>query len=85
MVGWLATAACFVDALPAPAWVTRDSCMQVVKERLLCHTVVGSKAGKAQIMQMDVTCEFVDPVLQVSTREIAFQVEKVSLRIASWH
>ncbi|XP_040433979.1 hydrocephalus-inducing protein homolog, partial [Falco naumanni] len=60
-----------------------SSTPQVVKERLLCHAVVGSKAGKAQIMQMDVTCEFVDPVLQVSTREIAFRVEKLPSDVLS--
>ncbi|NXA22511.1 HYDIN protein, partial [Ibidorhyncha struthersii] len=49
---------------------------QVVKERLLCHAIVGSKARKAQIMQVDVTCEFVAPVLHISTKEIAFRVEK---------
>lgn len=64
--------------------MTCDSCPQVVKERLLCHAIVGSKAGKAQIMQVDVTCEFIAPVLQMSAREIAFRVEKVSLGIPSW-
>ncbi|NXA41620.1 HYDIN protein, partial [Eudromia elegans] len=49
---------------------------QVVKERLLCHAVVGSKAGKKRIMQVDVTCEFIAPVLRISSREIAFRVEK---------
>ncbi|KFQ76081.1 Hydrocephalus-inducing protein, partial [Phaethon lepturus] len=53
-----------------------SSTPQVVTERLLCHAVVGSKAGKAQIMQVDVTCEFVAPVLHMSSREIAFRVEK---------
>ncbi|KAM6409238.1 hydrocephalus-inducing protein homolog [Rhynochetos jubatus] len=53
-----------------------SSTPQVVKERLLCHAVVGSKAGKAQIMQVDVTCEFVAPILQMSSREITFRVEK---------
>ncbi|XP_059691010.1 hydrocephalus-inducing protein homolog [Gavia stellata] len=38
--------------------------------------MVGSKAGKAQIMQVDVTCEFVAPILQISCREITFRVEK---------
>lgn len=59
--------------------------MQVVKERLLCHAIVGSRAGKAQIMQVDVTCEFIAPILQMSSREITFRVEKVSLWIASWY
>ncbi|XP_074007853.1 hydrocephalus-inducing protein homolog [Numenius arquata] len=53
-----------------------SSTPQVVKERLLCHAIIGSKAGKTQIMQVDVTCEFVAPVLQMSSREIAFRVEK---------
>ncbi|XP_074738457.1 hydrocephalus-inducing protein homolog [Strix uralensis] len=53
-----------------------SSTPQVVKERLLCHAVVGSKAGKAQIKQVDVTCEFIAPVLQMSSREITFRVEK---------
>ncbi|XP_074708613.1 hydrocephalus-inducing protein homolog [Strix uralensis] len=53
-----------------------SSTPQVVKEQLLCHAVVGSKAGKAQIMQVDVTCEFIAPVLQMSSREITFRVEK---------
>ncbi|XP_059682609.1 hydrocephalus-inducing protein homolog [Gavia stellata] len=53
-----------------------SSTPQVVKERLLCHAMVGSKAGKAQIMQVDVTCEFVVPVVQLSSREVTFRVEK---------
>ncbi|OXB74069.1 UNVERIFIED_CONTAM: hypothetical protein H355_003132 [Colinus virginianus] len=53
-----------------------SSTPRVVTERLLCHAIIGSKAGKTQIMQVDVTCEFVAPVLQISTREITFRVEK---------
>ncbi|XP_053944033.1 hydrocephalus-inducing protein homolog [Cuculus canorus] len=53
-----------------------SSTPEVVKERLLCHAVVGSKAGKVQIMQVDVTCEFIAPVLQVSSREVTFRVVK---------
>ncbi|XP_042653703.1 LOW QUALITY PROTEIN: hydrocephalus-inducing protein homolog [Tyto alba] len=53
-----------------------SSTPQVAKERLLCHAIVGSKAGKVQIMQVDVTCEFVAPILQMSSREITFRTEK---------
>ncbi|XP_065590287.1 hydrocephalus-inducing protein homolog [Cyrtonyx montezumae] len=53
-----------------------SSTPRVVTERLLCHAILGSKAGKTQIMQVDVTCEFVAPVLQISTREITFRAEK---------
>ncbi|XP_069724910.1 hydrocephalus-inducing protein homolog [Phaenicophaeus curvirostris] len=52
-----------------------SSTPQVVKERLQCHAVVGGKAEKAQIMQVDVTCEFIAPILQVSSREIIFRTE----------
>ncbi|XP_075289597.1 hydrocephalus-inducing protein homolog isoform X3 [Opisthocomus hoazin] len=53
-----------------------SSTPQVVTERLLCHAMVGSEARKRQIMQVDVTCEFIDPLLQMSSREITFRVEK---------
>lgn len=79
MARWLTNA---VPCLCPP--VMRDSRVQVVTERLLCHAIIGNKAGKAQIMQVDVTCEFVAPVLQFSSREITFRVEKVSLWIAPW-
>uniref|UniRef100_A0A8C9LFZ1 HYDIN n=1 Tax=Pavo cristatus TaxID=9049 RepID=A0A8C9LFZ1_PAVCR len=53
-----------------------SSTPRVVTERLLCHAIIGNKAGKTQIMQVDVTCEFIAPVLQLSSREITFRVEK---------
>uniref|UniRef100_A0A8C3Q1J6 HYDIN protein n=1 Tax=Chrysolophus pictus TaxID=9089 RepID=A0A8C3Q1J6_CHRPC len=53
-----------------------SSTPRVVTERLLCHAIIGSKAGKTQIMQVDITCEFIAPVLQLSSREITFRVEK---------
>ncbi|XP_061217731.1 hydrocephalus-inducing protein homolog isoform X3 [Neopsephotus bourkii] len=53
-----------------------SSTPRVVKERLLCYAVVGNTAGKTLIMKTDVMCEFIDPILQMSTREITFHVEK---------
>ncbi|XP_068267686.1 LOW QUALITY PROTEIN: hydrocephalus-inducing protein homolog [Nyctibius grandis] len=56
-----------------------SSTVQVVKERLLCHAGVGTKPssqGKEKIIEVDITCEFVAPVLRMSSREITFQVEK---------
>ncbi|XP_015729352.1 hydrocephalus-inducing protein homolog isoform X2 [Coturnix japonica] len=53
-----------------------SSTPRVVTERLLCHAIIGSKIVKTQIMQVDVTCEFIAPVLQLSSREITFRVEK---------
>lgn len=50
----------------------------MVKERLLCHAIIGKQSGKQRIMAVDVTCEFIAPVLQASSSQITFQVEKVS-------
>ncbi|KAM9508694.1 hydrocephalus-inducing protein-like isoform 3-T3 [Guaruba guarouba] len=58
--------------------VLEGSCRtpQVVKEKLLCHAIVDNEGVKNLIMQVDVTCEFIAPALQISTREITFRVEK---------
>ncbi|XP_038004429.1 hydrocephalus-inducing protein homolog, partial [Motacilla alba alba] len=53
-----------------------SSTVQVVKERLLCQAVVGKETTKKQIMQMDVICNFICPVVQMSSRAITFRVEK---------
>ncbi|KAJ7312066.1 hypothetical protein JRQ81_006401 [Phrynocephalus forsythii] len=49
---------------------------KVVKERLVCHAIIGKQPGKQRIMTVDVTCEFIAPVLQMSCREVTFRVEK---------
>lgn len=51
---------------------------QVVKERLICHAIIGKQSGKERIMKVDVTCEFIAPILHLSSREITFRVEKVN-------
>ncbi|XP_065519848.1 hydrocephalus-inducing protein-like [Lathamus discolor] len=58
--------------------VLKGSCStpQVVKEKLLCHAIVGKEGVKNLIVQVDVTCEFIAPALQISNREITFRVEK---------
>ncbi|XP_041268409.1 hydrocephalus-inducing protein homolog, partial [Onychostruthus taczanowskii] len=53
-----------------------SSTAQEVKERLLCHAVVGKDIAKKQIMQVDVICNFICPALQMSSRAITFHVEK---------
>ncbi|XP_039554354.1 hydrocephalus-inducing protein-like, partial [Passer montanus] len=53
-----------------------SSTAQEVKERLLCHALVGKEITKKQIMQVDVTCNFICPVLQMSSRAITFCVVK---------
>ncbi|TRZ17353.1 hypothetical protein HGM15179_009768 [Zosterops borbonicus] len=53
-----------------------SSTVQEVKERLLCHARVGKETEKKQIMQVDVTCKFIRPVVQISSRAITFRVVK---------
>ncbi|XP_060537492.1 hydrocephalus-inducing protein homolog isoform X5 [Pantherophis guttatus] len=49
---------------------------KLVKERLLCHAIIGKQSGKECIMKIDVTCEFIAPVLQISSKAVTFRVEK---------
>ncbi|XP_053255366.1 hydrocephalus-inducing protein homolog [Podarcis raffonei] len=49
---------------------------KVVKERLLCHAIIGKQSGKELIMKVDVICEFIAPILHIFPKEITFQVEK---------
>ncbi|XP_025031084.1 hydrocephalus-inducing protein-like [Python bivittatus] len=63
---------------------------KLVKERLLCHAIIGKQSGKECILKVDVTCEFIAPILQISSRAVTFRVEKVSvwiLRLPAdiWH
>ncbi|XP_064015890.1 LOW QUALITY PROTEIN: hydrocephalus-inducing protein homolog [Pogoniulus pusillus] len=53
-----------------------SSTPQVVREQLLCQAVVGREARKTQVMQVDISCQFIDPALQVSPTAVTFQVEK---------
>ncbi|NWS21903.1 HYDIN protein, partial [Pachyramphus minor] len=50
-----------------------SSTPQKVKERLLCHAIVGREKRKKQIMQVDISCEFIFPLVQISSRAIMFR------------
>ncbi|XP_064242899.1 hydrocephalus-inducing protein homolog isoform X1 [Passer domesticus] len=63
----------------------RSSTAQEVKERLLCHALVGKERTKKQIMQVDVTCNFICPVLQMSSRAITFCVVKEPSDVLTQH
>ncbi|KAJ8247378.1 hypothetical protein GJAV_G00245700 [Gymnothorax javanicus] len=49
---------------------------KLVQERLVCQAIVGQQSGKDRIMVVDVRCHFVSPVLDLSTQELCFYVEK---------
>lgn len=66
-------------------WLTSESCMQEVRERLQCYAMGAKEKAEKLIMEVDVTCKFICPFVKMSSRAITFRVEKVSLQIASWH
>nr|XP_006823299.1 PREDICTED: hydrocephalus-inducing protein homolog [Saccoglossus kowalevskii] len=49
---------------------------KVVKERMVCHAIIGRASGKERIMKTDINVEFITPLLEFSTKQIAFRVEK---------
>ncbi|MGH0142284.1 UNVERIFIED_CONTAM: hypothetical protein FKN15_002866 [Acipenser sinensis] len=49
---------------------------KVVKETLICQAIIGKQSGKERIMKVDVTCEFIAPVLDISNKQLSFYVEK---------
>ena len=48
-----------------------------VSERLLCHAILGRQGGKELIMAVDVSTEFISPLLDFSTKSVFFRVDKV--------
>ncbi|KAK6174452.1 hypothetical protein SNE40_017727 [Patella caerulea] len=50
---------------------------QCVKERLLCHGILGRQGGKELIMKVDVISDFISPLLEFSTKSVFFRVDKL--------
>lgn len=48
-----------------------------MKERLLCHAIIGRQGGKELIMKIDVSSDFISPLLEFSTKSVYFRVDKV--------
>lgn len=53
-------------------------CVQKVKEKLVCHAIVGAQKGKSLLMSVNIICEFIAPLIQLSTRQLIYRLEKVS-------
>ncbi|XP_068025997.1 hydrocephalus-inducing protein-like [Melanerpes formicivorus] len=53
-----------------------SSTPQAVREQLLCQAAVGGEARRRQILQVELSCQFVAPALQMSSTAISFHVEK---------
>ena len=48
-----------------------------MKEKLLCHAIIGRSGGKELVKKVKIICEFINPLLQFSTESICFTVCKV--------
>lgn len=53
-----------------------------VRERLLCHSIIGRQGGKEQIMMVDLYVEFISPLLEFSQKSVFFRFDKVSISSA---
>ena len=49
----------------------------MVKEKLLCHAIIGKAGGKELIMRVPLSCEFITPLLEFSSDTLNFRVDKV--------
>uniref|UniRef100_A0A2K6KCF4 HYDIN axonemal central pair apparatus protein n=1 Tax=Rhinopithecus bieti TaxID=61621 RepID=A0A2K6KCF4_RHIBE len=49
---------------------------RIVKEKLVCHAIIGTQKGKSLLMAVNVTCEFVAPLIQLSTKQLIYRLEK---------
>nr|XP_031536660.1 hydrocephalus-inducing protein homolog isoform X1 [Vicugna pacos] len=49
---------------------------RIVKEKLVCRTIIGTQKGKSLVMTVNIICEFVAPLIQVSTKQLVYQLEK---------
>lgn len=61
--------------------MTIEGCVsepQEVRERLLCHSIIGRQGGKELIMKVDILVEFICPLLEFSSKAVFFRFDKVS-------
>ncbi|KAM5262598.1 hydrocephalus-inducing protein homolog [Ctenodactylus gundi] len=49
---------------------------RVVKEKLVCHALIGTKKGTSLVMTVHITCEFIAPLIQLSTKQLIYQLDK---------
>merc|ERR1711937_312302 len=47
-----------------------------VKETILCHSIIGQAKAKEKIMQIPIQATFINPLLECSTKEVYFQIDK---------
>ncbi|CAL1528045.1 unnamed protein product [Lymnaea stagnalis] len=49
---------------------------QLVSETIVCHAIIGRAGGKTPIISVDVRAEFIEPLLNFSTKCVFYRVDK---------
>ncbi|XP_032469168.1 hydrocephalus-inducing protein homolog [Phocoena sinus] len=49
---------------------------RIVKEKLVCHAIIGTQKEKSLVMTVNIICEFVAPFIQLSTKQLVYRLEK---------
>lgn len=52
--------------------------LQIVKEKLVCYGTVRAQEGRNLVMTVNIICEFIAPLIQLSTKQLIYRLEKVS-------
>lgn len=52
----------------------------MVKEKLVCHAIIGAQRERNLVMTVDVICEFIAPLIELSTKKLVYRLEKVSVQ-----
>ncbi|XP_051024710.1 hydrocephalus-inducing protein homolog [Acomys russatus] len=47
-----------------------------VKEKLVCQAIVGAQKGKSMLLSVNIICEFIAPLIQFSTKQLIYRLEK---------
>ena len=51
---------------------------QLIEEWYTCQAIIGKSSGKDRIMKFKIRCEFIEPLVSFSKKEIEFRCERVS-------
>ncbi|XP_070253950.1 hydrocephalus-inducing protein homolog isoform X4 [Myotis yumanensis] len=49
---------------------------RMVKEKLVCQAIIGAQRERSLVMTVDVMCEFIAPLIQLSTKKLVYRLEK---------
>ncbi|XP_074644164.1 hydrocephalus-inducing protein homolog [Tubulanus polymorphus] len=49
---------------------------QSVKERMICHAIIGRSGGKELIKKVDIKVDFITPLLEFSSKQLFFRIDK---------